>query len=82
VALTRAATRSPTLSAMSCTERVVMTAAISPMAVSTDDLAQHLVRDYLFHGARYFVANRLVHKLIVRFGHRLCNFSLRFLIYN
>jgi len=35
VALTRAATRSPTLSPISCTERVVITAAISPMRVST-----------------------------------------------
>jgi molybdenum ABC transporter molybdate-binding protein len=28
-----------------------------------DDLTQHLVRDYLLHGAGYFVANRLFHKL-------------------
>jgi hypothetical protein len=29
-----------------------------------DDLTQHLVRDNLLHGAGYFVANRLFHKVI------------------
>jgi len=28
-----------------------------------DDLAQHFVRDNLLHGAGYFVANRLLHKV-------------------
>src|SRR5260221_3663796 len=29
-----------------------------------DDLTQHLVRDNLLHGAGYFIANRLFHKVI------------------
>src|SRR5258708_1304155 len=29
-----------------------------------DDLTQHLVRDDLLHGAGYFIANRLFHKVI------------------
>ena len=33
--------------------------------------------NHLFHGARYFVANRLFHKVIVLFGLRLCNCPLR-----
>ena len=42
-----------------------------------DDLTQHLVRDYLLHGAGYFVANRLLHKAtIVLFGDRLRNRDL------
>jgi len=41
-----------------------------------DDLTQHLVRDYLLHGAGYFVANRLLHKVIVLFGDRLRNSEL------
>ena len=41
-----------------------------------DDLTQHLVRDYLPHGAGYFVANRLFHKVIVLFHRGLRNSGL------
>jgi hypothetical protein len=41
-----------------------------------DDLTQYFVRDYLLDGARYFVANRLFHKVIVLFRHALRNRDL------
>ena len=48
-----------------------------PSTFVANEFLRRLTATYLA-SIRYFVANRLFHKLIVLFGYRLCNFPLRF----
>ena len=68
MALIRAETESPILSCMLRTDRVVMTAASGPIAVSMIISEKHFLRGDLLDDPRDFVSNAMAHLAIVESG--------------